>query len=68
MIVTLIVCGALLFVWILLNMKTSRPDAKLIPSIHPYRRMLPFIMQGRNESIVLFDSYVNAERLLAYIA
>jgi len=53
--------------WILLHMKTSRPDGTLIPALHPYRRLMSYIMVGRNESIVFFDSYVNAEPVLDYL-
>ncbi len=54
--------------WILINLKTSRPDGQLIPDVHPYRVMLGHITPRRNEAIVYFDSYIPADRLLAYIA
>lgn len=65
--ILLAVCGSLLLVWILINLKTSRPDGTLVRDLHPYRRMMPFIMQGRNESMVYFDSYARAEPLLEYL-
>lgn len=65
--VLLLVAGALLLLVILAHLKTSRPDGVLIRGIHPYRRMMPFIMKGRNESIVLFDTRIRAEKLLEYL-
>ncbi|MFH1131678.1 MAG: hypothetical protein V1754_10105, partial [Pseudomonadota bacterium] len=67
---TLLIVGAAVFVVLmLLNLKTSRPDGTLIKKtqIHPYRTMLGHIMPTRNESVVYFDTYVNAEKLLEYI-
>lgn len=62
-----IVIGAVVLVWILLNNKTSRPDGTLIKYVHPYRRMLGYVMKTRNESVVYFDTSVNAEPLLRYL-
>lgn len=58
--------GVLVLIWIGLNLKKSRADGKLA-RVHPYRRMMPFIMQGRNESIVYYDDAVDVEKLLAYV-
>jgi hypothetical protein len=55
-----------LVLWLLAELKTSRPDGDVI-KVHPYRRMLTFIMPRRNDSTVYFDSAVDAERLLAYL-
>ena len=52
--------------WILLNAKTSRPDGKLV-AVHPYRKMMGYIMPGRNESVCYYDDYVRAEPLLEYL-
>jgi len=49
------------------NAKKSRPDGYLVRGLHPYRRVMGFIMPTRNESVVYFDSYVDAEQLLAYL-
>lgn len=57
----------LFVLWIAINMKTSRADGTLIRATHKYRKMMPFLMRGRNESVVYFDSYINAEPVLAYI-
>ena len=53
---------------LLLSLKTSRPDGTLVPSVHKYRKMMFHIMPGRNEAVVYYDTYVRAERLLAYDA
>lgn len=51
----------------LLNLKTSRPDGKLVRNLHKYRQMMFYIMPTRNESVVYFDEYIEAENLLAYL-
>ncbi len=58
----------LLGLWVLAHFKTSRPDGTLIGKVHPYRRMMPFIMPTRNESVVYFDDTLRAEPLLEYLA
>lgn len=63
-----VAAAVLLACWLLINCKTSRSDGTLIPSVHPYRVMLGHITPRRNEAIVYFDSYVRADRLLAYVA
>jgi hypothetical protein len=60
----LIVCIA---GWLLAQFKTSRPDGILL-RIHPYRRLMSYIMPGRNESIVYFERFVDARPLLSYLA
>ena len=62
-----IVAGSVVPLWALLNMKTSRSDGTLIKKVHAYRTMLGYIMPTRNESVVYFDTYVNAEQLVEYI-
>ena len=56
----------LLAVHLLLSFKTSRSDGELI-RLHPYRRIMLYIMPTRNESAVYFDAYVDARRLLPYV-
>lgn len=51
----------------LLEWPTGRPDGELVERIHPYRKMLPFMMRGRNESAVYYDDPARAENLLDYI-
>ena len=55
-------------VWVLLSMKTSRPDGKLIQNLHQYRTIMGYIMPTRNESVVYFDVYIDSERLEEYVA
>lgn len=63
-----IVIAVLFVVWVLINLKTSRPDGTLIKNVHPYRLIMGYIMPTRTESMVYFDSYVDAEALLAFVA
>lgn len=46
----------------------QRPDGTLIPSVHPYRRLMPHIMQTRNESVVYFDTFARSDKLMQYLA
>ena len=68
MTVAIIVALALVAVWVLLSLKMSRADGTFVEGVHPYRRMLGFLMPTRAESVVYFDDYVNAEPLLDYLA
>ena len=63
----LIGAGVVFVIWVLLNMKTSRADGVYLKATHKFRKMMPYLMRGRNESVVYFDSYVNAEPLLEYL-
>lgn len=45
----------------------DRPDGDLIRGLHPYRRLMTHIMKGRNESVVYFDTFARADKLLEYI-
>jgi hypothetical protein len=58
-----ILLALLLVVLIGLEFKTSRPDG-ILRNVHPYRRIMWFIMPGRNESVVYFDAYVDVTELL----
>ena len=60
------IVGVVLGLWALLELKTSRPDGTVL-KVHPYRRLLVFITPGRAQSTVSFDTYVDAEALLAYV-
>ena len=55
-------------IWMILHLKTSRSDGVLRTDVHPYRRMLAFIMPRRNDSVVYFDITVRAEQLIEYLA
>jgi len=61
----LIPLGLFLF-WVALHLKTSRPDGTLV-RVHPYRRIMWYIMPTRNESVVYFDAYIVADELLRYL-
>jgi hypothetical protein len=54
--------------WWLLQLRTTRPDGTLLRDVQPYRRVLNHISNAPHDSWVLYDSYVNAEPLLAYVA
>ncbi len=62
------VMGVVFVVWMLLSFKTSRPDGVLVAKVPPFRRLMFYIMAGRNESIVFFDRKIRAENLTAYLA
>jgi len=66
MTVVAIVAGSLFVLWILAHLKTSRRDGTLL-RVHPYRRMMFMIMPTRTESLVYYDAYIDADRLLAYL-
>ncbi len=59
--------GAVLGLWLLANLKRRRPDGDLV-SVHPYRRLMPFIMPTRTESQVYMDVEVEAEALEHFLA
>lgn len=65
--VTTIILISLFFLWVLAHMKVSRSDGTLIKKLHPYRRLLSFIIPSSNGSVVYFDEFVNAENLIKYI-
>ncbi|OIP30517.1 MAG: hypothetical protein AUK47_24890 [Deltaproteobacteria bacterium CG2_30_63_29] len=67
MLPTLIVVGALFLLWVLVNLKTSRSDGTLVKNVPQYRIMLGHILPTRNESVVYFDDYIRAEKLLEYL-
>ncbi len=62
-----IAAGVLLVLWILVEARTARPDGWYIAKVHPYRLLMAIIMRTRNESFVLFDTTVRAEKLLEYV-
>jgi hypothetical protein len=68
MTIALVVAAVLFVGWILMNLKTSRPDGTHLGRLHPYRKMMFYLMRGRNESIVYFDIFARAEKLLEYLA
>lgn len=60
------VAGVVFLLWVLINLKTSRPDGTLL-KVHPFRTMMTFLMPTRNESVVYFDDYVKVDKLLPYL-
>lgn len=67
MVTALIVIAALVVVVTLLNLKTSRPDGTYIARLHPYRKLLLYIMPTRNESVVYYDDYARVDELERYV-
>ncbi len=65
--IALVVLAAVFVLWVLLHLKTSRPDGTLVESLHPYRRLMSYIMVTRNESIVYFDAFAEVDSLLRYL-
>lgn len=63
----LITVGVFVGLYILLNMKTSRPDGTLVRYVHPYRRIMAYIMPTRNESVYYYNIDISADNLLRYI-
>ena len=59
--------AALAALWTLLNGKLSRPDGDLIAKVHPYRRLMAFVMRSRTESTVYLDAELRAEKLLEFL-
>jgi hypothetical protein len=63
----LIVVLCLIALVVVLNLKTSRSDGTYLGKIHPYRKLMLYIMPTRNESVVYYDTYAKADALLEYI-
>jgi hypothetical protein len=53
--------------WALAQLKRSRPDGDLLRS-HPYRRLFWFITPSRSQATVTYDTAVDVEELLPYLA
>ncbi len=60
-----IVAGVL---FVLVHFKTSRADGTYVRRLHPYRRLMFFIMRTRNESMVYYDDAIIADGILDYLA
>ncbi len=45
----------------------SRPDGKLVPNQSLVRRIMPYLMRGRNESMVYYEELIDATRALAFV-
>jgi hypothetical protein len=53
---------------VLAHFKTSRADGVFVRRVHPYRRLMWFVMPTRNESVVYYEDKIRAENLMAYLA
>jgi hypothetical protein len=60
----LIVFGVLI---VLAHFKTSRADGIFVRNVHPYRRLMWFVMPTRNECVVYYEDKIRAEKLLEYL-
>jgi len=60
----LIVAGVLI---VLAHFKTSRADGIFVRNVHPYRRLMWFVMPTRNECVVYYEDKIRAEKLLEYL-
>lgn len=45
----------------------GRPDGKLARDVPPVRRVMPYIMRGRNESSVSFEQKIRASKIQAFL-
>jgi len=61
------ILAGLFVLWLLLQLKTSRPDGTYLKQTHPYRTMMQYIMPTRTEAVVYYEVDVKAEALLAYV-
>ena len=62
-----IVVGLIVAAWVYANVKSSRPDGEVVGKVPKYRKMMFYLMPRRNDSLVIYDSYVYAEKLLEYL-
>ena len=61
------VFGVLLLLWVLAELKTSRPDGRLLP-VAPVRRMMFVIMPSRFDGVTYYEAKIDCTELLAYVA
>ena len=52
---------------VLAHYKTSRADGVFVKRVHPYRRLMWFVMPTRNECVVYYEDKMRAEKLLEYL-
>ena len=52
----------------ILSMKRSRPDGFPVMGLHPYRKLMFYIMPSRNESQVYFKRDIPAQAMLDFLA
>ncbi len=63
----IIVLGTIVCLWFFLELKSSRSDGTVVKNIHPYRRIMQYVMTSRNESVVYFDVSAKADNLLSFL-
>jgi len=63
--ISLLIAAALI---VLAHFKTSRADGIFVRRVHPYRRLMWFVMPTRNESVVYYEDKIRAEKLIDYLA
>ena len=45
----------------------SRPDGDLVRDLSPVRRLMPYLMKGRNESVVYYEQILDLTRTLPFV-
>jgi hypothetical protein len=45
----------------------KRPDGRLVGTLPAYRRVVPFLMRGRNESVVFFEQVIDLSKTLPWL-
>ncbi len=58
--------GGIVLLLLLLELKTGRADGTLL-KMHPFRRLMLFIMPTRTESQVYYEEQIRGEKLEAYL-
>ncbi|MES2642941.1 MAG: hypothetical protein V4850_25885 [Myxococcota bacterium] len=53
--------------WLVVEFKTSRPDGTLL-RLHPFRRILLYLLPTRADAVVFFDAYADGEALTTWLA
>jgi len=59
--------GVKKFIQTTLEIPQRRTDGDLVKGTHPYRKLMPYIMPGRNESVCYYDDYIRSDKMLDYI-
>lgn len=62
-----VIVAAVVVVWVLLELKTSRPDAVPL-KVAPVRRLMFHIMPRRDDGITFYEAKVDCTQLLDYVA
>jgi hypothetical protein len=57
----------LLVVMIVLLRRSRRFDGRPATGVPPYRRIIPFLMQGKNEAVVYFESRIDLHKTVHWI-